>query len=68
MTSNVPAVRPQCAQHGPMELRPGHTAEQSWCGAWYACTAPRCQTAGLIPSMALMAQLASQAGAPLPAP
>ncbi|WP_409469108.1 hypothetical protein [Streptomyces sp. HC307] len=46
-----------------MELRPGYTAEQQWCGTWYACAAHRCQTATLIPSAALTAQLTAQAGA-----
>ncbi|MCX5522632.1 hypothetical protein OG342_07105 [Streptomyces bobili] len=55
----LPALRPQCAQHGSMDLRPGLTPEQRWCGAWYACTAPRCQTAALVPSAALRAQLAA---------
>ncbi|MGW1039409.1 hypothetical protein [Streptomyces sp. NPDC002547] len=61
--TNLPAPRPQCAQHGPMHLRPGYTPEQRWCGTWYACTTPRCQTTSLIPSAALTAQLAAQRAA-----
>ncbi|GAA0637533.1 hypothetical protein GCM10009535_12420 [Streptomyces thermocarboxydovorans] len=61
MNANLPACRPQCAQHGAMELRLGHTAEQRWCGTWYVCAAHRCQTATLIPSAALAAQMEGQA-------
>ncbi|MFJ4925349.1 hypothetical protein [Streptomyces sp. NPDC088736] len=60
MSANLPVIRPQCAQHGAMEFRLGQTLEQTWCGAWYACSSPRCQTAALIPSMGLTAQLITQ--------
>jgi hypothetical protein len=58
--TRLPALRPQCPHHGAMEPRPGHTAEQRWCGTWYACPAPRCATVTLLPSPALTAQLAHQ--------
>jgi hypothetical protein len=54
------ALHPQCPRHGAMEVRPGHTAEQRWCGTWYTCTAPRCRTVTLLPSPALTAQLTNQ--------
>jgi hypothetical protein len=63
MTDNLPARRPDCPQHGPMELRPGHTPEQRWTGTWYACSTSRCLNAALIPSRALTTQLTTQAAA-----
>jgi hypothetical protein len=60
MTDLLPALRPHCAQHGPMELRLGFTPEQRWCGTWYGCAAHRCQTAVLLPSDALLVQLSTQ--------
>lgn len=63
MTDNLPALRPDCDQHGPMSLRSAGTKEQAWCGVWYACTAPRCRNANLLPSPELLASLEQQRAA-----
>lgn len=57
---NLPAERPRCQRHGPMQLRGGHTAEQQWCGTWYDCAAADCRTSTLLTSPALRAELDEQ--------
>ncbi|MFY1595555.1 hypothetical protein [Micromonospora sp. WMMD737] len=63
MTTTDLATLPTCNTHGQMTLRPAdrQSAEQRWCGTWYDCAAHRCLTSVLLPSPALMAQLAEQA-------
>lgn len=55
---------PSCKDHGPMTVVPaGGTSETArWCGTWYQCAFPlyRCNNTVLIPSAALLAQLAGQ--------
>jgi len=59
-----PELLPRCGTHGPMALVPegGRSDLARWCGVWYECThaQPRCRTAALIPSKALLAQLHEQ--------
>lgn len=55
---------PRCKAHGPMAVVPGGGTSKMnrWCGVWYQCAFPlyRCNNTALIPSAALLAQLAEQ--------
>ena len=62
----MPALEevPRCKDHGPMVVVPGGGTSElgRWCGVWYQCahTPYRCNNTVLIPSAALLAQLAGQ--------
>jgi hypothetical protein len=55
---------PHCKDHGPMVVIPTSSTSElgRWCGVWYQCahTLYRCNNTVLIPSAALLAQLAGQ--------
>jgi len=55
---------PRCKNHGPMVVIPGGSTSGlgRWCGVWYQCahTLYRCNNTALIPSAALLIQLAGQ--------
>lgn len=52
---------PKCPTHAAMVARPMtlQSVEQKFCGEWFDC--PACHNSVLVPSPALLAQLASQA-------
>lgn len=55
------STAPKCPTHAAMVSRPTapQSAEQKFCGEWFDC--PACHNSVLVPSPALLAQLASQA-------
>ncbi|MFD8078992.1 hypothetical protein ACFV3E_40835 [Streptomyces sp. NPDC059718] len=47
----LPASRPACSDHGPMQLHPAHPdATPHAVGSWYGCPARDCWSAALLPS------------------
>lgn len=52
---------PRCPTHNcSMHFRPARTQEQGFCGAWYDCDTSGCACSVLVPSAALLIQLAAQ--------